>query len=201
MKINDNQYVKKILDKYNIDITIKEIEQRYSEKHRHYHTIYHINNLIHQINTKFTNKEITKPQKEILIISTIFHDIIYNIDKNNNEELCVKLLQMRSPHNDNIKIISNIILDTINHVPSNKLSKIFCNLDMYIISNSDINELIKYEKLIRLEYIKYDYSIYKKHRILFLKNILKSYGKTNKKNILKLINHVNMDDSTNPNQK
>jgi pantetheine-phosphate adenylyltransferase len=193
MEIIFKDKIKYILNKYNISIDINEIEKRYSEKHRFFHTIEHINFILNKIYKLYDNKDINNTEKDILVISCIFHDIIYIIGNNNNEKLSSEFLLSLSPElNDIIKTSINIINDTANHKSSNKLSNIFIDLDMSIISDSSFPELLKYEKQIYLENQKYGFSTYKKNRLDFLKHILlhTKYGHNNQVNIIKLIEYI-----------
>jgi len=196
MEIIKKDEIKRILEKYNIDITINEIEKRYSEEHRHYHTLEHINFLIEKIYEKYKNGNLTENDKDILIVAAIFHDIIYEIDKPDNEEQSAELLQNRTKFIDefqqnDIQKIYNIIIDTKDHNTEDRLSMIFCDLDMYSISNSTFAELLKYERQIYLEYQKFGFSTYKKYRVKFLHNMLSNkYGIKNRDNILKLIEYI-----------
>jgi predicted metal-dependent HD superfamily phosphohydrolase len=184
----DNINILNILNKYNIQITIDEIEQRYSESHRYYHTLTHINFIIKKIH----ELKLSIIQKEILFISAIFHDIIYIIDSKTNEIDSNNFFLEKCKHtNFIISNVSILILDTEKHIPSNYLSKIFCDLDMYNIKYNNYEKLLIDEELIRKEYSKYDDIIYKKGRISFLYNMLKTYGKSNSENIEKLINYIN----------
>lgn len=193
MKLSNNKLIKNILNKYNINITIKEIEEKYNEKHRYYHNLEHINFLNNKILDLYEKKIINENEKDILIISSLFHDIIYYIGNNDNELKSVEFFKekLNKPNNKIYEQIIEIILDTINHETKNRLSKIFSDLDMFIISDGTFEELLNNEKKIRMEAKNYNFELYKQKRMEFLKNILKSdYGKKNKINIEKLIEHI-----------
>lgn len=192
MKLLNNKLIKNILNKYKINITTKEIEEKYNEKYRYYHNIEHINFLNNKILELYEKNIINENERDILIISSLFHDIIYYMGNNDNELKSVEFFKEKINSNDKIyEQIIEIILDTINHESKNKLSKIFSDLDMFIISDGTFDELLNYEKKIRMEAKNYNFELYKQKRIEFLKNILETdYGKKNKINIEKLINYI-----------
>jgi predicted metal-dependent HD superfamily phosphohydrolase len=189
--MNEN-YIKKLLKNYNIKIDLSEIKHRYSEPHRFYHTLKHINFILKKIDGLFSKNIINKKDKEILYIATLFHDIIYDPLKNNNEKKSSDLfLNKISEHSPNVNQINKIILNTIDHKShGNKLSKIFNDLDMYNLFNSDLKTLKKDESDIRKEYSMFSNKLYRKGRLDFLNSLLK-YNK-NTENIKELINHVDI---------
>ena len=196
MELIKKDEIKRILDKYNINVTIEEIEKRYSESHRYYHIIEHINFMINGIYDLFDKKSISNNDKDILLVAALFHDIIYEIGKNDNEQKSAEFLNNNTDFVDefqsnDINKSFDIIMDTIDHKPNNELSKLLCDLDMYTISDSSFIELLKYEKQIYLEFQKYPFNVYKKGRLQFLRNMLNNeYGKKNYDNIIKLIEYI-----------
>lgn len=188
MKLTDSDYIQKILIKHDIWITIDEIEEKYSENHRYYHTLRHINNLI----DKITEIDINETEMNILLISAVFHDIIYIIGSKTNEIDSNNFFLSRCEDINYVtKNVSIIILDTIDHKPSNNLSKIFCELDMWTLKYGTYEELLEEEKYIKKEFNIFGYEKYKKGRINFLNKIINSeYGQNNKENLLKLIDYV-----------
>jgi len=191
MKIKYKDKISYILNKYNININIDEIEKRYSENHRFFHTIEHINFILDKIYKMYDNNEITNNEKDILVITDIFHDIIYQIGNVNNEKESADYLLSLSEKTEFIQTVYQIIIDTSTHEPTSKLSKTFQDLDMSIISDSTYEELLKYEKQIYLENQKYGFSTYKRYRLSFLEDIINTeYGQKNKDNLLKLIEYI-----------
>jgi len=196
MELVKRDEIAKILDKYNINVTVEEIEKRHSEPHRHYHTLEHINFMINGIYELFDRKIISGNDKDILLVAAVFHDIIMEIGKDNNEKQSADFLLNNTEFVDefqqnDINKAFDIILDTSDHDTSNDLSKLFCDLDMAIISDSSFTELLKYEKQVYLEFQKYPYNAYKKGRLKFLRSMLNDdYGKKNYDNILKLIEYI-----------
>lgn len=85
-----------LLQQYTTDTNLintywKEIENGYSNKDRHYHTLAHLENML---------KELVEVKTEIsnwntVLFSLYYHDIIYNALKNTNEEQSAELAQKR----------------------------------------------------------------------------------------------------------
>ena len=92
----------------------------------------------------------------------------------------------KDKNNPIIKEVSKIILETETHIPTSKLSELFCSMDMDIL-NRDFDSLLKWENGIYEEYKSYE--TYKFGRILFLNECLDKYP-LNQGNLLKLIKYV-----------
>lgn len=180
--------LQELLNKWNIKCDINTILSMYNESHRYYHTLSHLNDLIDQINddkSKYTEKEYEK-----LIISSLFHDCIYDPNSYNNEEKSADFFIncCSDKTNDDILDIKQIILDTKTHDPNTKLSESFCNYDMNIVERG-FNDLIEWENNIREEYRNIDTKEYKMGRLKFLESVLNKYPH-NTDNLLKLIEFV-----------
>lgn len=57
----------------------REIERRYSEPHRHYHTLGHVRDMLHLVNG------------EAAVAATWFHDIVYDPSRVDNEEASARI--------------------------------------------------------------------------------------------------------------
>ena len=191
MKLINRDILIKLLDKYNINVTIDKIEKRYSESHRFYHTIEHINFLLTEID------KLTLPEKdnEILILSALFHDIIYIPGSKTNEKDSAELLLNNSEYSDDIQEIYDIIIDTFTHTPKTELSEIFCDIDMMSISHTTYDELKVGTDNVYKEFVQFfPHKQVIEGQVDFLKSILDTkYGKKNKKNILRLIKEISND--------
>ena len=176
-----------ILQKYNLDINLTEIQEKYSEIHRFYHTFEHIEFLI---NKKF---ELDEKEREILILTALFHDIIYNSQKTDNELQSVNFLKSKliEEITTEIEQVCNIILTTKSHKKTNdKLTNIFCELDMWRLSNGSFIDIFEDERKIFKEYQYNNYNTYKINRIKFLNSIKLTYGINNTQNIDLLIDWI-----------
>ena len=158
------------------------IVQHYLEPERYYHNLSHIQNMLDKID------EITKiyklnnnQDKFIIYCATYFHDIIYNINSINNEELSAeyasKLLKELGVKQHLINCIYDLILVTKTHKintslnVSETLQKIFIDADISIIA-APRSEYLNYAKNIRYEYYNIDERTFREHRAKFLQSIL-----------------------------
>lgn len=181
-----------LLDKYKIKADVNMLLDMWNESHRHYHNLQHLTDLIEQIYESYGSSQINEKQKELLSLTALFHDIIYDPSKNNNEEksaefflsLCV------DKTNEDILSIRDAILDTKEHKSSSEISEIFNKYDMSVCER-EFDELVKWEEGIKAEYVPfYGEEAYKKGRLSFLESLLDKYPK-NYENLSKLINIVN----------
>lgn len=175
----------------------KDLEIKLFEKHRFYHNYEHINAIIKMVDSynpiKYGNYNLTSIDRKILIATALYHDAIYNPTSKDNEKKSAEyFLQHCSMGNrsDETFQVTTIIKDTINHVPSTKLSQIFCDFDLQGLKDGDFYRMLIDEKKIFLEFQKYDYSDYKKGRIDFLESFLDKNPGINEANIKALIDYV-----------
>ena len=82
-----------ILRKFGIDIQLPHIEERYAEPHRFYHIFTHIEFLIEKIDELFRKGIINEDERDILIVAALFHDIVYNPQRSDNEEKSVEFMK------------------------------------------------------------------------------------------------------------
>lgn len=177
-----------LLSKWKINITFKEILERWNEPWRFYHNQTHLFDLFFQIeNYRETMLEL---DYEKLILTAIFHDIIYIPESKYNEKESSKFfLGLCTEINYDILHIAEMILDTQTHQYNSFLSRLFIMFDMDII-NRDFDTLLKYEQDIYQEY-KYLGSNYKEKRIEFLCKTARNHP--NKDNLMKLIGWVEIN--------
>ncbi len=183
--------MQEILDKWGIKIKYDTVLSMWNESHRHYHNQSHLVDLIDQINNYYKNKsnKLSNKEYEKLLISSLFHDIIYDPLKENNEEMSSNFfLNLCEDKNHDIIEISKIILDTKNHSSINELSNLFSSFDMNIVTR-DYNSLLEWESGIREEYSLYSTEEYKIGRIGFLEGLLDKYP-SNSNNLIRLISFV-----------
>jgi pantetheine-phosphate adenylyltransferase len=181
--------IRKTLKKYHLNIDVETIIDMWSEDHRGYHSISHLKDLINMI--LYDKVKYNELEFDSLLLTAIFHDIIYNPEKNDNEEQSAIFLHTKSPlyHDNILNNVIDMILATKTHKSHNYLAQIFNNYDMDIV-NRNFNELLEWEKGIQKEYLKfYNKTQYKIGRIDFLKKIIYDYP-NNKENLLKLIEYV-----------
>ena len=164
------------LDDVFIDANWKIISSKYSEPHRHYHTLEHIEHLLN-----LSEQYQFCCQDMIAIdLAIIFHDIIYDPRSPMNEEesaqLFSKMFNEKIPLTA-IKKVCGYILATKSHkVPHGNTDMdlcLFLDYDMEILASSHENYL-EYSLKVRNEYIHVEKSEYCRRRSVFLRNILNS---------------------------
>jgi predicted metal-dependent HD superfamily phosphohydrolase len=180
--------LQQLLDKWNIKCDINTVLSMWNESHRSYHSLNHLNDLISQINenkSKFSEKEYEK-----LMLSAIFHDIVYDPSSSTNEENSAEFLMecVVDKSNEDILEVRQMILDTKTHNSTTNLSKSFNNYDMNIVER-DFDQLLDWEKGISEEFSVYPKEQYKEGRLKFLESLLDKYP-NNTENLLQLIDYV-----------
>jgi pantetheine-phosphate adenylyltransferase len=80
----DDLYLNNLIKKYT-SITLKDIKFYYNQSHRYYHNWSHIEEILNNIK----EEEIS----DSLILSVLFHDIIYDPSKDDNEESSIDLFK------------------------------------------------------------------------------------------------------------
>jgi len=178
--------MQELLNKWGIKIDYNLILNMWNESHRHYHNQTHLIELIDGINS--IKLESTN-DREKLILAALFHDIIYDPMRNDNEEKSAKFfLDHCLEKNEDIHHIEEIILETKRHKPSTKLSEVFSDLDMRIVE-SDFQKLLQWEGGIWEEYKGVGVEKYKEGRLNFLNTLPDKYP-NNWENLSKLIDWV-----------
>lgn len=152
--------------------TWKEIENYYSEKHRYYHTLQHIEHLYDFLESK--RSDIV--DWEVLMWSIFYHDIIYNPSKSDNEEKsAVKMREIATKFGVEKRIIEQSycqILATKKHkITDDNDTALFTDADLAILG-SDWNDYAVYAKNIRKEYSIYPDFMYNMGRKKVLKHFL-----------------------------
>jgi pantetheine-phosphate adenylyltransferase len=178
---------------YGFEITPEIIVERYSEPHRYWHTPSHLYHLLKEIKELYKFGKLTQAEYHILVIVAIFHDIVYDPKRTDNEEASVGFM-MSTFEPENVKLnpeirkISDIILGTKTHDSKDKLSIIFNKLDTSIL-DANFNELLDWEMKIYKEYEWVGVDTYKKKRIEFIKDSIKDHPE-NSINLKKLIKFI-----------
>lgn len=137
-----------MLEKY-----ISLVKPYYDEPHRKFHNWDHIVyglNMFKKLNTGTTEQK----------IAWLFHDIIYDPTRKDNEPLSAELAQKYIKENgDETKIsvdsVTKIIHDTANHIPNHSLSGLVLDIDMSSLAEIDYNEFERQRILAAQEYAFY----------------------------------------------
>jgi predicted metal-dependent HD superfamily phosphohydrolase len=154
----------------------EEIVYRYSEQHRHYHNLSHIGFLFNWCD-KYLD-QINNPA--VIGFAIIYHDIIYDTYRQDNEELSAELagehLTQLNINSKLLKSIKEFIIASKDHLvnessPMKEDLALFLDFDMAILgSEKDYYKM--YSEKIRQEYAKYPDEVYKPGRKLALQKML-----------------------------
>lgn len=179
---------KAVFEEYGIQ-AIEEIAQKWAEPHRFFHNEAHLASIVKTIEAQFEKGEINEEQRNILLMSAYFHDVVYDPKRNDNEEQSAVFFIKRAGSHPNINQVREIILDTKTHEPNNPLSKRFTDIDMQIVTQSDFTDLLEWELSIFKEYQYIDYTVYKIHRLILLRKMADSYPE-NRTNLQHLVDYL-----------
>lgn len=187
-------------NKFGFIITVDDIKRCYSEPHRYWHTLKHLYDLLLGINELYEDKKLDDREYTILLISAIFHDIVYNPKRNDNEEKSVEYMMSfldeekskisKWRRDEDTKKISEVILNTKNHDSKDGLCKKFNKIDNWILDAQFI-DMIDWENAIYQEYKWAGWKRYKKKRIEFLLRSIKNHTH-NVINIKNLIDYLEL---------
>lgn len=153
------------------------ILKSYGEPHRAYHTLTHINdglNVMQKLPFAFD-----RTQK----FAYIFHDIVYDVSKTDNEEQSVKVAQdclMENMCKEEFQLLKKYILATKHDYMSKMVAKddsrvaYFLDVDLFSLGAYDYKDYVSlYAKKVAIEYVKFiGLEKYSKGRIVFLNNML-----------------------------
>ena len=169
-----------LLTQFEIETAIQErlwteIEKHYSGKNRHYHNLIHLEKMMEAY---FEHIDYIK-QKETILFSIFYHDIIYQPIRRDNEEKSAKLMKNRL---EQIQLPQTIIENCYRQIMQTKTHRIFINHqedDKYLL-DFDLEVLSRnweayktYTEQIRKEYWIYPISMYKKGRRSAMLSFLK----------------------------
>ena len=176
--------LQQLLEKWNIKCDINTVLSMWNESHRSYHNLNHLNDLISQINENKSN--FSEKEYEKLMLTAVFHDVVYDPASQTNEEDSAKFLMECAvdKNNKDILDVRKMILDTKTHESTTNLSESFNNYDMNIVER-DFDQLLDWEKGISEEFSVYPKAQYKEGRLKFLESLLDKYP-NNTENFLSL---------------
>lgn len=169
------------LDNELLDKLWGEISLNYSSTSRYYHNIEHINRMLDSYD-RWQNLLV---KKEIVLLAIIYHDVIYEPQRNDNEEqsalFAKKQLSKTGFTSSFIEECGKYIVATKAHEADGADSDLNYLLDFDLeILGSPWGDYKNYTEQIRKEYKMYPDFLYKKGRIKVLKHFLglKSIYKT-----------------------
>lgn len=177
-----------LLDKYQIRVNMNMLIDLWNESHRHWHNSNHLYDILEQIDNDNIQDDTLK---EKLYLTALFHDIVYEPTRNDNEEKSADFMMSLCENKSNpaIQDVYSAILDTKTHASETPLSESFNKYDMNIVER-DFNQLLNWERGIQLEFIPhFGLDSYKKGRIKFLESLIDKYPH-NSENLIQLIDWV-----------
>lgn len=140
-----------------------ELEEKYSAKTRHYHTLAHLDDILSQLiplRDSFENWS-------IVIFAVAYHDAIYNPLRSDNEEksalLAIDRLRSIGVPEEHARKCEQLILATKKHEAADDETNLFTDADLSILG-SDPATYDRYLKNIRKEYSIYPDLVYKPGR-------------------------------------
>ncbi len=158
-----------LLDQYGVDEQVSielwdEVEQAYSHKKRHYHTLEHLQNLLNQLLEIRANVQ----EWTSTLFSVFYHDIVYNpLNKDNEEKSALfaeKKMNKLGVQQETIQKVVRIILATKKHLPSTDMDiNYFTDADLCILG-FPWKDYKQYADGVRKEYSIYPDIIYKPDR-------------------------------------
>ncbi|TKK71655.1 hypothetical protein FC093_01120 [Ilyomonas limi] len=170
------QLFKEILAKYTnneseVTLLWNSIVNHYTSAPRHYHTIQHLDHLISELLP-------VQPQIkdwDILVLAIVYHDVIYNVLKHNNEEESAMYAQKELAailHTEQLEQLSRFIMATASHSKSIDTDiNYFTDADLSILGAGSDNYLL-YTEQIRKEYRCYPDAVYKRGRLKVVAHFL-----------------------------
>lgn len=145
---------------HTISVLVEEIRQHYTEKHRHYHTLAHLDHLIDRLLPVKSEIE----DWEVTVFAVAYHDIVYYPSKNDNEEqsatLATQRLAQLGVDEDRWQRCAQHILATKKHLVSEDADiNYFTDADLCILGSAADRYKI-YAAQVREEYKFYPGFIY-----------------------------------------
>src|ERR1035437_1174583 len=157
--LKNQEVYRKVFNSFDTEILCY-IDNYRKESHRFYHNWNHIKDMVFLADEYNT-------LTEDLLLAILFHDIIYDPKKTDNEEQSAELFKKFFPEKTDVY---NAILETKTHIATTDLSYQLNQLDLKILS-SGLNNFMYFEDKIFKEYKFVDYKIYKEKRIEILEKI------------------------------
>lgn len=149
-----------------------EIEEAYSQKGRHYHTLAHLENMLVELNNIKTEIQ----DWDTVLFSLYYHDVVYNVLKSDNEEQSADLAQKRMQA---IEVLAPIIDTCHTQIIATKKHALSDNTDTNYFTDTDLSILGKapetytlYTQQVRKEYSIYPDLLYKPGRKKVLRHFL-----------------------------
>jgi predicted metal-dependent HD superfamily phosphohydrolase len=139
-----------------------DIERRYAEKHRHYHTLRHIGAML----------ELLPDAEETVLAAVWFHDAIYDGDRNEERSaaLAREALTELGFEEDSIRRVEELILATTSHAPTTTAQE-FLDADLAILGSKP-ERYDEYVAQVRKEYAHVPDALFRAGRNRILQSFL-----------------------------
>jgi predicted metal-dependent HD superfamily phosphohydrolase len=152
MKERFNQLWKRINAQGSVDRVFAELSAMYSEPHRFYHNMTHVENCIFELDSA---RDLTH-QPDLVEFALWYHDAIYNIRAEDNEEQSAQLaydvcLAAQLPQSFTQGTRDLILSTTHRTIPQGIDARVLIDVDLSILGKSP-EEFDEYEKNITREY-------------------------------------------------
>lgn len=165
-----------------LDLVSNVVFPKLDEPWRHYHNFEnHIEPMLYDLRSGWLTHlqpDLTKEVKELYFWAALYHDAVYEIDvpfKGYNEDashqLWVKHARESGIEESIVNKVSQIILATAVHETTDPIIERFLHLDLWGYMRP-FYSVLRDEMLIRKEYEKYDWEVYKEGRKKFLKEYM-----------------------------
>ena len=146
----------------------EEIEKAYTDKHRHYHNLSHLESLLIQLDQVKTKIE----EWDTVLFTLFYHDIVYNPLANDNEEQSAiiaekRMRALRIPLNTIENCRAQILATKSHQVSASADTNYFTDADLSILG-ADWEQYQQYARNVRQEYAIYPDLVYNPGR----KNVL-----------------------------
>ncbi|AXG74647.1 hypothetical protein DVK85_10555 [Flavobacterium arcticum] len=159
-------------DKNVIEELWTEIETKYSNSKRHYHTLKHLENMYNEL----TQCHELINDWDTILFSLFYHDIIYNATKKDNEEksaiIAIERLNTIGFDKERISNCNKQILATKSHITTgDNDTDLFTDIDLSILG-SNWENYTEYYRQVRKEYSIYPDILYNPGRKKVLQHFL-----------------------------
>lgn len=149
-----------------------EIKENYSSKHRYYHTLTHLDNLLLQLAE--IKSHIT--DWDTILFTLYYHDLVYNPQRSDNEEQSAEIAaermkQLSVPEAMIEQCRIQILATKTHNADGNTDTNYFTDADLSILGQ-DTETYMVYSKNIRQEYSIYPDSVYNPGRTKVIEHFL-----------------------------
>jgi len=192
--MNPFEYYKETLEEYIKRDYIQYIERAWKEKHRVYHDVQHLMDVLKYI--ELNKGPLDKISTDILILAAFFHDVYYNPrdNKNNEDESIRRFLASYNHNNAYVEKAVVLIIEATKYRkrPNKKLSSFFWEADNNGFYKG-FDELLKNEHKLRKEFYHVPKKRWKEGRIKFINSNFGLFNSDVDKDLRKLINWVKIN--------